>query len=285
MKFGIGTAQIKQKYGILKKKTNTKELKNVFKKFDKKIDLIDTAPSYGFAEKFLGKHCNKKYKIVTKLNKLNSKNINKIIDEIQLSLELSLKNLKVKKIYCLMIHAEKDIKIFKNKKIKLFFESIKKKKIISKIGISIYDFSKMEKYLRIYNFDVIQIPLNIFSINDKLTKYLRKLKKIYKFELHVRSILFQGIILQESKKIPYKLSFIEKKINIINNISKIYNSSIYDVAISSIENLKLADYAIIGISNYEEYLRINKYKRINIKKNFTKKVLLTNSLTNLKKIK
>ena len=77
-----------------------------------------------------------------------------------------------------MIHSEKDIKIFKYKKIKLFFESIKKKKIISKIGISIYDFSKMEKYLRIYNFDVIQIPLNIFSINDKLTKIQ---KSMYKF--------------------------------------------------------------------------------------------------------
>jgi len=128
MKFGIGTAQIKQKYGILKKKINTRDLKKAFKKFNRNIDLIDTAPSYGFAEKFIGKHCNKKYKIVTKLNKIKSKKINKIIDEISSNLDLSLKNLKVKKIYCLMLHSEEDIKIFKNKKIKLFFESIKKKK-------------------------------------------------------------------------------------------------------------------------------------------------------------
>ena len=47
MKFGIGTAQIKQNYGIVKKKTILKDLKKVFKRFDKKIDLIDTAPSYG----------------------------------------------------------------------------------------------------------------------------------------------------------------------------------------------------------------------------------------------
>ena len=40
MKFGIGTAQIKQKYGILKKKINTRDLKKAFKKFNRNVDEV-----------------------------------------------------------------------------------------------------------------------------------------------------------------------------------------------------------------------------------------------------
>ena len=128
----------------------------------------------------------------------------------------------------------------------------------------------------------MQIPLNIFSIRNKLIKYLRKLKKVYKFELHIRSIFFQGIIFQSYKNIPNNLNYLKKKIHLIDNLSKFYRSTIYDIAISSIGNLKLADYAIIGISNYKEYLRINKYKEININKRLINKIILKKSLTNLK---
>ena len=128
----------------------------------------------------------------------------------------------------------------------------------------------------------MQIPLNIFSIRNKLIKYLRKLKKVYKFELQIRSIFFQGIIFQSYKNIPNKLNYLKKKIHLIDNLSKFYRSTIYDIAISSIGNLKLADYAIIGISNYKEYLRINKYKEININKRLINKIILKKSLTNLK---
>ena len=69
----------------------------------------------------------------------------------------------------------------------------------------------LNHYLKIYNFDVVQIPLNIFTIRDNLIKYLKKLKKIYKFELHVRSIFFQGLIVENNKKIPKRFNYMKKK--------------------------------------------------------------------------
>ena len=54
MKFGVGTAQVKKNYGILKQKLNKLDLKKILSNFDKNIDLIDTAPSYGNAEKLIG---------------------------------------------------------------------------------------------------------------------------------------------------------------------------------------------------------------------------------------
>lgn len=284
MKFGIGTAQIKQNYGIVKKKTILKDLKKVFKRFDEKIDLIDTAPSYGPAEKIIGEYNCKKYKIVTKLNKIKSKKINEIIKEINLNLKSSLNNLKTNSIYCLMLHSESDIKILKFKKIKLLFNELKKEKKINKVGISIYNLENLDKYLKVYNFDVVQIPLNIFSMRKNLIKYLLNLKKINKFELHVRSIFFQGIIFLKPKKIPKKLNFINKKLKLVNDISKKFKSNIYDFAISSVANLKLADYVIIGVSNFKEYSRILKFKKIHVNKNQIRKILLKKSLTDLSKL-
>ena len=73
MKFGIGTAIFIKNYGIIKNNYDYKDVSNLFKKFNKKIDLIDTAPSYGNAEKILGINKNNKLKIVTKINKFQNK--------------------------------------------------------------------------------------------------------------------------------------------------------------------------------------------------------------------
>ena len=61
MKFGIGTAQLKADYGFLKKKLNRVDLNTISNKFDQNIDLLETAPSYGNAEKLIGSLKKKNY--------------------------------------------------------------------------------------------------------------------------------------------------------------------------------------------------------------------------------
>ena len=285
MKFGIGTAQFIKNYGILKTNINKSEFKKIINKFNKKIDLIDTASSYGESEKFIGNNCNKKYKIITKLDKIKSKSPDIIISEINYKLKNSLKNLKTRNIYCLLIHSEADIKLFNNKKIKNYIDILKKKKIIKKIGISIYDISKLKNYLNVYNFDIVQIPLNIFNINKTIIEKLRKLKKKYKFKIHVRSIFFQGIIFKNLKNLPNVVEHLKKKISALHKNSKIYNTSVYNYAISSIDNLKIAEYGIIGISNNKDFIKLKKYKKIRIKKNDIEKISMNNKLIDLRKLK
>lgn len=285
MKFGIGTAQFIENYGILKSNINKNELKKIINIFYKKIDLIDTASTYGESEKFIGNNCNKKYKIITKLDKIKSKKPDSILSEINYKLMNSLRNLKSKNVYCLLIHSEADIKLFNNKKIKNYINSLKKKKIIRKIGISIYNISKLNYYLKVYDFDIVQIPLNVFSINNKIIKKLRKLKKKYKFEIHVRSIFFQGIIFKQLKNLPNVVKHLKKKISLLQENSKKYNTTVYNYAISSIDNLKIAEYAIIGISNSKDFIKLKKYKKIKIKQNDIKKVSTSNLLIDLRKLR
>ena len=66
-----------------------------------------------------------------------------------------------------MFHSEKDVSLLKDYKFKRQILNFKKKGIIKKIGISCYDINKIPLYLEIFKFDVIQFPLNVFSINKK----------------------------------------------------------------------------------------------------------------------
>ncbi len=115
MKFGIGTAQFSKNYGFLKKKIHKKSIAIIFSSLNKQINLIDTAPSYGNCEEFIGKYANKKYKIITKIDKIREKSKVYIIKEINLKIKNSLNKLNRKSIYSIMFHNENDIKIIKKK--------------------------------------------------------------------------------------------------------------------------------------------------------------------------
>ena len=64
-----------------------------------------------------------------------------------------------------------------------------------------------------------------------------------------------------------------------------YNSTIYNYAISSIDNLKIAEYAIIGISNNKDFTKLKKYKKIIIKKTDIEEISKNNKLIDLRKLK
>jgi len=72
------------------------------------IKFIDTSPSYGKAEKIIGKTGVKIFKIITKIPKLPKSKTNNISDWILKSLKNSLKNFNQKKIYGLLIHNKSD---------------------------------------------------------------------------------------------------------------------------------------------------------------------------------
>ena len=131
----------------------------------------------------------------------------------------------------------------------------------------------------------MQIPLNIFSINNEIVEKLRKLKKKYRFEIHVRSIFFQGIIFKNIKNLPNAVKHLKKNISVLHENSKIYNTTVYNYAISSIDNFKIAEYAIIGISNNKDFIKLKKYKKIKINKIDIEKIYANNLLIDLRKLK
>ena len=204
-KLCFGTANFANNYGILKKKNNLskKKIKNILELLKKnKISNIDTAIFYKNVEKKIGHFNLKNFSIFTKLPKLPKK-CTDIKKWSLMNINHSLNNLNKKRLPGVFIHHSEDL-IGKNK-IKLYeaLLSLKKKKLINKIGVSIYNFNILDKILDEFKVDMIQVPFNILDRRLATKNYLNKIKK-KKIQIHVRSIFLQGILLANIKKIPKK---------------------------------------------------------------------------------
>ena len=264
LRFGIGTSQYIKNYGLLKKNIIKKKFIELIKKKTKYINLIDTAPSYNNSEKIIGKYSDINFKIISKFNKINTTNNNKKFEELKKGFIKSLSDLGRKKIYAILFHDVRDINILKDKNIKNKFNKLIKNSTI-KVGFSTYDINKLEKYLKIFKFDIIQIPINPFNINKEKILFLKKLKKKYKFEIHARSLFLQGLSLEKTSRLPKKFNTLKKKIIQIDKLTKKYNISRYIFFISLIKSLKIINYAIIGMTSKKDFLTLEKAKLIKIK--------------------
>tara|TARA_B100001063_G_C16745684_1_gene547342 strand:+ start:638 stop:1492 length:855 start_codon:yes stop_codon:yes gene_type:complete len=272
----LGSAQFGQRYGVTNyKKIQIKEIKKIiaFSK-KKKIKFIDTAHAYGKSEKILGNINIKGFKVITKI-KINkdTKNVEKIFNK-------SKKNLKIKNIYGVLFHncesllTQKGLQLFNN------LNDLKKKKLISKIGVSIYDpndFFKLKK--KGFKFDIIQIPFSIFDKRFLKKDILKKMRKTGA-EIHARSVFLQGLLLSDEKSIPKnfkKWSIIWKKWNnfiLTNKLKKI------NVCLNFVLQNKYINKVVLGFTSLKEFKELfRNYKKIDFKiidKSFTSDIKLIN---------
>ena len=246
MRFIIGTAQFSGKYGLSVKKKNLININylNKIYNFSKKnkINILDTAQSYIGVEKIIGKSKLSNFKIISKFCINKKSNINNLYSDFK----KSLKNLNSKKIYALLLHDPWNVT---NKNIDLlnsFFDKIKKKKLVKKIGISIYEKKDLNKINNHIKLDIVQLPLNILNrelYNDNTIKFLKK-KRI---EIHVRSVFLKGLL----TSIKYNNKFLNWK-KLFNKWDKITSEKtslkIY-FAIKFIQYLAGLKNFIIGFDN------------------------------------
>tara|TARA_B100000787_G_C16191309_1_gene297688 strand:+ start:449 stop:1297 length:849 start_codon:yes stop_codon:yes gene_type:complete len=244
MKLLIGTAQFGFKYGLNKKKIKKVEIK-IIKKILKinSIKFFDTAMNYGESEKILGNLKIKK-KVITKI-KLPLKKPKDLKKWFESKVNNSLKKLKVKSLYGLLIHDTSDI-LGKNKEFLNIILDYQKKKLIMKVGISVYELKEIQKILKVWTPDIIQFPLNVFDQRFLKNNLLKKLKKL-NIEIYARSCFLQGILLNSSLKIgSIKSKKLFKKFIGWCSLNKIDQIT---ACLHFIKKNKYIDYLIIGFDN------------------------------------
>lgn len=264
----VGTAFYIPKYGATNKKVITLKKKNnlLRKCFKKKIKHFDVAPSYGAAEKNIGKlFFNRNIKIDNKISLLSLNKSKVVRDNLRSIFQTSLLNLRKKKIETLYIHSVEDF--LQNKKDFInFLKEMKSEKKIKNIGFSIYSILDLKKILKYIVPDVIQFPFNLFN-QEFDDKFIFKLKKKYNIKLYARSIFLQGMLLDQNllkKKFYAKDKLLIKK----------YELFLKEKNLTSLEaSLFLAfqkkfDKIIVGVEKLEHLNQIldiiKKKKNINI---------------------
>ena len=209
----LGTAQFGMIYGLNnKKKIPLKTIQLIINEARKNnIKFLDTASSYGDCEKILGKIGVSDFSIISKVI-LKNTGIQNPNDWLIKTIKNTLSNLKVKKLYALLIHNP----LFLKKDKKKLFNSLKNLKdigLVKKIGLSLYSPNDLDELFKEYKIDIVQLPISIIDRRFVKSIWLKRLKE-NNIEIHARSVFLQGLLLNKSLK---KIKYFKKWQKLLNN--------------------------------------------------------------------
>ena len=203
-KIVLGTANFDSSYGLFQNKNVSKIMVKKLLNFcrNHNIDTIDTSPDYKNAETLIGEAGSEPFKVITKMpdiKKAKNSGEGYFKDTITNSLE----SLKLKKIYALLFRNPKALVDKNNFYFWKLAHDLKKKGIIKKLGITVYDYTELNVCFDTLKPDIIQIPYSIFDRRIEKSGWLKKLYK-NKVEIHSRSIFLQGLLLKKKNELPSK---------------------------------------------------------------------------------
>ena len=251
-KLALGTVQFGLDYGITNStgKVQIREVTSILEYAkEKNINVLDTASGYGNSEEVLGKIGINHFQIVTKTTSINN-GIDKVIE----SFYQSLKNLNQQKIYGLLIHNTEDVK---DEQFDILFQELtglKQQGLIDKIGFSIYTPEQIDFLLENFDFDLIQVPFNVFDTRLLQGGQLQRLKN-KGIEIHARSVFLQGILLDFNDLPSYFLTW-ENQFNVYQEIVKKSGLSKLEYALNFVLNIKELDKILVGVYNVEQLQEI-----------------------------
>ena len=268
MKIVLGTAQFGSKYGISNQgdfidSYIAREIINYAQLNG--IDTIDTAASYENSESILGNMDLRNFRVITKLSSPNNIDKSDLTEWINNQVKLSMSKLKVSQLEGLLIHNTIDMDLNTIKMIWNNMKILKEKRIVNKIGFSIYDPSEIEVWIKYCNPDIVQCPYNVFDRRIVYSSFFEELKK-NGTQIHARSIFLQGLLLMEKNKMPQYFQkwnevFIKWKEWLMQN-----KLSPLEGCLNFAYNEKNLDKIVIGIENkkqLEQILSFNPLDQIN----------------------
>ena len=192
MKLALGTVQFGLDYGVTNHdgQVAIDEVKNILDYAkDKGIDTLDTASGYGNSEQVLGEVGVNNYRIITKTTPLKNG-----VDGVIKGFHQSLDSLNIGQVDGLLIHNIDDTKDKRFSKLFHKLNKLKEEGTIKKIGFSTYTPEQVDFLLENFDFDLIQVPFNVFDTRLVEGGQLKALKK-KNIEIHARSVFLQGVLL------------------------------------------------------------------------------------------
>ena len=266
-KLCLGTVQFGLDYGIANKrgKVPKEEAFGILSYArDRGIDTLDTAFSYGESEKVIGDFIAEnrlKFKIISKTPELDSyspKGVENMLFE-------SLASLRQKSIYAYLIHRFEDF--LKYEGFWPTLEEIKKRKIVKKIGFSIYRPQEIEVILdKNIDVDIIQVPYSIFD--RRFEDYFDILKE-RGIEIYTRSAFLQGLAFLNLDELENDLEEARGHLEALEQIAAENGISKNAICLNFVLLNPLIDRVVIGVDslnhikeNIENIIFLEKVKEI-----------------------
>ena len=199
----LGTVQFGLPYGITNQagQVPEKEVRRILDLAAKSgISMLDTAQSYGSAETVLG-DCWPKGKRRRLISKLPA---GAPPDSWEENLTTSLQRLKTPHLDGFLLHRSSDLVGPDGDALLDWLESLRDQGQVERIGVSIYKGSELD-VLPLDRLQLVQLPVSVYDqrlIHDGTIYRLQDLG----IAVHVRSVLLQGLLLQEPDHWPDHLT-------------------------------------------------------------------------------
>lgn len=206
-KLALGTVQFGLSYGIANQsgKVGCEEAGLILALARKSgLDMLDTAIAYGDSESCLGELGTEGFRVVTKLPGLPDGVIN-IGAWVEEQVQASLQRLKVDSIYGLLLHRTQDLQGANGRLMAQALERVRAKRIVEKIGVSIYSPAELDALWMDFQPDLVQAPFNVLDRRLQTSGWLQKLQAAGT-EIHTRSAFLQGLLLMEQSARPTKFN-------------------------------------------------------------------------------
>ncbi|MDD5680784.1 MAG: aldo/keto reductase [Candidatus Omnitrophica bacterium] len=266
-KMSLGTAQFGLNYGIANKNGRMKE-EDVYEVLryagEAGIRHLDTAYAYGDSEKMIGDFLSghkARFNVVSKMPDIDGgsfSSVDKYFAE-------TLRRLGTGRIYGYLAHRVDNV--LSKEGFWPALESIKEKGLAEKIGVSIYTPMELELILeRKINFDIIQIPYNVFD--RRFEEYFPMLHG-RGIEIHVRSVFLQGLFFLDAERISREFGTARHNIEEMRHIAEEHDFSVKTLCLCFALLNPLIDKVIIGVDspaqlkeNVDSVRQIDEVKKI-----------------------
>ena len=259
MQISIGTAQFGLNYGFANQyeKVEENEVNKIFCLATRHgITKLDTAPSYGDAELVIGKieDVVENYRITTKLPNISTNVISSSqISTAKNSFTQSLARLRVKSIDGLLIHHGTDLLKSGGEQLFDLAQELREKKLVSRIGVSVYTDEPIIDILNLFELDFIQLPLNLF---DQTLLENGTLEQVANrgIEIEARSVFLQGILTMSTREIPAPLSDLRPLHQRLTDLANKLSVSQQRICLDFLRSVPQIKNVIIGV-NTEQQLK------------------------------
>ena len=260
MRIGIGTAQLGTNYGVTNRvgQVSRSEAGRILgRAAERGVDLLDTAAAYGESESILGGllWAGHPFRIVTKLGPLTAAgdgaSQEAAAERVHGACRQSLDRLRQDSLYALLVHQAADLLGPAGGEIWQALTRLKEEGLVHKIGVSVYTAAEIDKVLKTFVPEVVQLPINALSQTLARSQRIARLRAAG-VEIHARSVFLQGILLADPCELPAYFSPYTEVLERFHQLARELRVSPLRLALGYVSGVREIDAYVVGVTSVPE---------------------------------
>jgi aryl-alcohol dehydrogenase-like predicted oxidoreductase len=198
----LGTANFGLPYGVKNgRQLPTDEVEQILRACRASgVTTVDTAVGYGESQRVLGEVGCRDFDCITKLPGLPAQP-DDIFGWVRSQVAHALVDLRQDRLYGLLLHRPSELLGPRGPELSNALRAVQQEFEIEKIGISVYQPQELLECWKVLQYDLVQLPCNVFDQRFAAGATLAHLKS-HNIEVHARSVFLQGLLLMETSSRP-----------------------------------------------------------------------------------